>query len=45
MHNIPLLYNKTIADSCFGRHGVLLNSKLNHIDVRSASVNITFTVQ
>ena len=26
-------------------HGVLLNSKGNHIDLRSASVNITFTVQ
>ena len=45
MHNIHLLYNKTIVDLCFGRHGVLLNSKLNHIDLRSASVNMTFTVQ
>ena len=41
MHNIHLLYNKTIIDLCFGRHGVLLNSKLNHIDLRSASVNMT----
>ena len=45
MHKINLLYNKTIVDLCFGRHGVLLNSKLNHIDLRSASVNMTFTVQ
>ena len=40
-----LLHNKTIVDLCFGSHGVLLNSKLNHIDLRSASVNMTFTVQ
>ena len=45
MHNIHLLYNKTVVDFCFGRHGVLLNSKLIHIDLRSASVNMTFTVQ
>ena len=45
IHNIHLLYNKTIVDSCFSRHGVLLNSKLNHIDLPSASVNMTFTVQ
>ena len=44
MHNIHLFYNKTIVDLCFGVHGVLLNSKLNHIDLRSASVNMTFTV-
>ena len=40
-----LFYNKVIVDLCFGRHGVLLNGKLNHIDLRSASVNMTFTVQ
>ena len=34
MHKIHLFYNKTIVDLCFGRHGVLLNSKLNHIDQR-----------
>ena len=45
MHNLYLLYNKTIVDLRFGRHGVLLNSKLNHIDLRSTSVNMTFTVQ
>ena len=45
MHNIHLFYNKTIVDLCFGRHGVLLNSALNHIDLCSASVNMTFTVQ
>ena len=45
MHNIHLLYNTTIIDLCFGRHGVLMNNKLNHIDIRSASVNMTFTVQ
>ena len=34
-----------IIDLCLGGHGVLLNSKLNHIDLRSASVNmIKFTV-
>ena len=38
-------YNKTIVDLCFGRHGVFLNSKLYHTDLRSASVNMTFTVQ
>ena len=38
MHYIHLLYNKTIVDLCFGRHGVLLNSKLNHNDLRSTSV-------
>ena len=27
IYNIHLLYNKTIVDSCFCRHGVLLNSK------------------
>ena len=43
MHNIHLFYNKTIVDLCFGRHGVLLNSK--RIDLRSAWVNMTFTVQ
>ena len=40
-----LFYNKTIVDLCFGRQGVLLNSKLNHIDVHSASVNMILTVQ
>ena len=40
-----LFYNISIVDLCFGRHGVLLNSKLNHIDIRSASVNSAFTVQ
>ena len=45
IHIIHLFYNKTIVDLCFGRHGVLLNSKLNHIDLRSASVNMMFTVQ
>ena len=45
MHNIHLLYYKTIVDVCFGRHGVLLNSKLNDIDLRSVSVNMMFTVQ
>ena len=45
MHHIHLLYNKTIVDLCFGRHGMLLNSELNYIDIRSASVNMTFTVQ
>ena len=34
MHNIHLSYKKTIVDLCFGRYGVLLNSKLNHIDLR-----------
>ena len=47
MHSINLLYNKTIVDLLsFGRHGVLLNnSKHNHIDLRSALANMTFTVQ
>ena len=36
---LNLFYNKTIVDLCFGRHGVLLNSKLNHIDLHSASVS------
>ena len=44
LHNIYLLY-KSIAGLCFGRNGVLLNSKFNHIDLRSASVNMKFTVQ
>ena len=35
----------TLVDLCFCRHGVLLNSKLNHIDLCSASVSMTFTVQ
>ena len=38
---ILILYNKKIVDLCFGRHGVLLYSKLNYI----ASVNKTFTIQ
>ena len=45
MHNIHLSYNKTIVDLCFRRHEMLLNSKLNHIDLSSASVNMMFTVQ
>ena len=45
MSNIHLLYDTTIVDLCFGRHGLSLNSNLNHIDLRSASVNMTFTVQ
>ena len=45
MHYIHVLYNKTIVDLCFGRLGVLLNSKLNHIDLCSVSVNMMFTVQ
>ena len=40
MHNIHLLYNKTIVDLCLFRHGALLNSKLYHIDLRSASINM-----
>ena len=42
MHKINLLYIKTIVDLCFGIRGMLFNSKLNHIDLRSASVNMTF---
>ena len=35
----------TIIDLCWGRHGVLLNSK-RHIDRRGAEVNmVKFTVQ
>ena len=45
MHNVHLFHKKAIVDLCFGRHGVLLNSKLNHIDLRSVSVNITLNVQ
>ena len=45
MHNIHLLCNKTIVELFFGTHGVLLNSKLNHIDLHSTSVNMVFTVQ
>ena len=30
--DIYLLYNKTIVDLCFGRHGVLLYSGPNHFD-------------
>ena len=33
MHNMHLVYNKTIVDICFGKHGVLLSNKLNHIDL------------
>ena len=40
-----LFLNKTIVDLCFGRHGVLLNGKLNYIDLCSVSVNLTLTVQ
>ena len=43
-HIINLLYYTTV-DLCFGRHGVLLKSKLNHMDLHSASVNMKFTVQ
>ena len=39
------IYNKAIVDLCFGIHAVLLNSKRNHIDLHSASVNMKFTVQ
>ena len=42
IRNRHLLYNKIIVDLRFGRHEVLLYSKLNHIDLRSAWVNITF---
>ena len=45
MHNIHLFYNKTIVDLWVGRHGVLLNSKFYHIDLRSTLVNMMFTVQ
>ena len=45
-HNRHLFYNKTIiVELCFGRHGVLLKCKLNHVDIRCASANMTFTVQ
>ena len=44
MYSIHLLYNKTNVDLYFGRHGVLMNSKLNHIDFHSDSVNMTLTV-
>ena len=38
-------YYYTIIDLCFGRHGVILNSK-RHIERRGAEVNmIRFTVQ
>ena len=40
-----MLYDKTIVDLFFGIHEVLLNSKRNHIDRRSALVNMKFTVQ
>ena len=38
--------NKTTVtvDLCFGRHEVLLNSKLNHIDLRFTFVNMRFTI-
>ena len=39
------MYNKTFVDLCFGRHVVLCNNKHNHIDLRSASDNMTFTVK
>ena len=45
MHYVYLFYNKTIVNLCFGRHGVLLNSKRYHNDLRSGSVNMTFTVK
>ena len=33
LHFMAIVYNKTIVDFCFDRHGVLLKSKLNHIDL------------
>ena len=33
-----LLYNKTLVDLCFGRQGVLLNSKLNHNEFQYPSI-------
>ena len=44
MHNIHLLYNKTIVDLCFGRHGMLLNSKLNHIDLRVGQYDVNYSI-
>ena len=45
MHNIELLYNKTIiVDLCFVRYEVLLNSKRNQIDLGSTLVNVKRTV-
>ena len=38
MHNMHSIYNTTIVDLCFDRHGVLLNGKLNHIDVVYCSI-------
>ena len=39
-----MVYNKNvIVDLCFSRHEMLLNSKLNYIDRRLASVNMKFT--
>ena len=40
INNIHVLNNKTIVDICFSRHEVLLNSKFNHINLSSASVNM-----
>ena len=40
-----IIHVKKIVDLCFGRHGELLNSELNHIDLHSMSVNVTFTFQ
>ena len=45
MHIIHLFHNKTIVDLCLSIHRVWLPSNLNHIDLCSASVNMTFTVQ
>ena len=42
---MPLLYNKTVVGLCFPRHEVLLNSKLNHIDLCLKSVNMKFSIQ
>ena len=44
-NDIHILYNKTIiVDLCFGGHGVLLKSKLNHVDLCSASVNMPLPI-
>ena len=45
MKCIAYIYYISIINLYFSRHGVLLNSKLNHIDLNSMSVNMTFTVQ
>ena len=45
IHEVSLSYNKTIVDLSFDRHEVLVNSKLNHIALRFALVNMKFTGQ